>query len=59
VGIIVKNMSGDVALNGTVPSHPQHLEATAAANLMVVLPVGDYRDDATLTTAALRPSMTR
>ncbi len=62
-GITVKNMSGDVALNGTVPSYPQYLEAAAAAkrvqgvtrvhnHLMVVLPAGDYRDDAMLTMAA-------
>ncbi len=30
-GVTVKNMSGDVALNGTVPSYPQYLEAAAAA----------------------------
>jgi len=52
-----------VALNGTVPSYPQYLEAAAAAqrvdgvknvhnHLEVVLPLGDYRDDALLTTAA-------
>jgi osmotically-inducible protein OsmY len=52
-----------VALNGTVPSYPQYLEAAAAArrvagvwnlqnNLEVVLPPGNYRDDATLTTTA-------
>jgi len=61
--ITVKNMNGDVALNGTVPSYPQYLEAAAAAqrvggvanvhnHLEVVLPPGDYRDDAMLTTAA-------
>lgn len=61
--ITVKNMNGDVALNGTVPSYPQYMEAGAAArrvqgvtsvhnHLMVVLPPGDYRDDATLTTMA-------
>jgi osmotically-inducible protein OsmY len=61
--ITVKNMSGDVALNGTVPSYPQYLEAAAAAqrvagvtsahnHLEVVLPPADYRDDAQLTTAA-------
>ena len=61
--ISVKNISGDVALNGTVPSYPQYLEAAAAArrvagvdklqnHLEVVLPAGDYRDDATLTTVA-------
>jgi osmotically-inducible protein OsmY len=62
-GITVKNMSGDVALNGTVPSYPQYLRAGAAAkrvqgvtkvhnHLMVVLPGADYRDDAMLTTTA-------
>ena len=30
-GITVKNMNGDVALNGTVPSYPQYLQAAAAA----------------------------
>jgi osmotically-inducible protein OsmY len=62
-GITVKNMNGDVALNGTVPSYPQYLQAPAAArrvqgvtrvhnHLMVELPVADYRDDPMLTTAA-------
>ena len=61
--ITVMNLNGDVALNGTVPSYPQCLEAAAAAqrvdgvknvhnHLEVVLPLGDYRDDALLTTAA-------
>ena len=61
--ISVKNLNGDVALNGTVPSYPQYLEAAAAArrvagvkklqnHLEVVLPAGDYRDDAALTTTA-------
>ena len=61
--ISVKNINGDVALNGTVPSYPQYLEAAAAGrrvagvknvqnHLEVVLPSGDYRDDATLTTVA-------
>src|SRR5258708_3148330 len=61
--ITVRNMNGDVALNGTVPSYPQYLEAAAATqridgvknvhnHLEVVLPPGDYRDDAQLTTAA-------
>jgi len=61
--ISVKNIKGDVALNGTVPSYPQYLEAAAAArrvagvknlqnHLEVVLPTEDYRDDATLTTVA-------
>jgi osmotically-inducible protein OsmY len=59
----VVNMNGDVALNGTVPSYPQYLEAAAAArrvsgvknvhnHLAVMLPDADYRDDALLTTAA-------
>ena len=62
-GITVKNMNGDVALNGTVPSYPQYLQAAAAArrvqgvtrvhnHLMVDLLVADYRDDPMLTTAA-------
>jgi osmotically-inducible protein OsmY len=61
--ITVRNINGDVALNGTVPSYPQYLEAGAAAqridgvknvhnHLEVVLPPGGYRDDALLTTAA-------
>jgi osmotically-inducible protein OsmY len=61
--ISVKNINGDVALNGTVPSYPQYLEAAAASrrvagvknlqnHLEVVLPTGAYRDDATLTTTA-------
>ena len=61
--ITVKNLNGEVALNGTVPSFPQYLEAAAAArrvsgvknvhnHLEVVLPAGDYRDDPTLTTMA-------
>ena len=61
--IHVVNASGDVALNGTVPSYPQYLEAAAAAqrvggvknvhnHLEVVLPDADVRDDAMLTTAA-------
>jgi len=61
--ITVKNVNGEVALNGTVPSYPQYLEAAAAAqrvagvthvhnHLAVLLPPGDYRDDAMLTTAA-------
>src|SRR3984893_12090179 len=61
--IAVRDMNGEVALNGTVPSYPQYLEASAAAqrvagvtdvhnHLEVVLPESDYRDDAMLTTAA-------
>ena len=61
--ITVRNMNGDVALNGTVPSYPQYQEAATAAqrvagvtnvhnHLEVVLPPEDYRDDAMLTTAA-------
>jgi osmotically-inducible protein OsmY len=61
--ISVKNINGDVALNGTVPSYPQYLEAAAAArrvggvkklqnHLEVVLPTESYRDDAMLTTTA-------
>src|SRR5271154_1816843 len=62
-GIHVMNMDGDVALNGTVPSYPQYLEAATAAqrvsgvknvhnHLEVVLPDAAFRDDAMLTTAA-------
>ena len=62
-GITVKNMNGDVALNGTVASYPQYLQAAAAArrvqgvtrvhnHLMVDLLPGDYRDDPMLTTTA-------
>jgi osmotically-inducible protein OsmY len=61
--ITVQNLNGEVALNGTVPSYPQYLEAAAAAqrvagvtsvhnHLEVVLPESDYRDDVMLTTAA-------
>src|SRR5689334_12731658 len=61
--IHVVNARGDVALNGTVPSYPQYLEAAAAArrvagvvtvdnHLEVVLAESDFRDDAMLTTAA-------
>ena len=61
--IAVRNINGDVALNGTVPSYPQYLEAAAAAqrvggvknvhnHLEVVLPPGNCRDDVMLTTAA-------
>lgn len=61
--ITVKNISGDVALNGTVASYPQYLEAATAArrvagvkkvqnHLEVFLPESDYRSDAELTTAA-------
>jgi osmotically-inducible protein OsmY len=61
--VTVRNVGGEVALNGTVPGYPQYLEAAAAArrvagvtkvlnDLEVLLPEGDYRDDAMLTTAA-------
>ena len=61
--ITVKNLNGQVALSGTVPSYPQYVEAAAAArrvadvknvhnHLEVALPPGDYRDDPTLTTIA-------
>jgi osmotically-inducible protein OsmY len=61
--ITVRNIDGEVGLNGTVPSYPQYREAAAAAqrvcgvknahnHLAVVLPDEDYRDDAWLTTAA-------
>ena len=59
----VENLDGSVALNGTVPSYPQYLEAATAArrvagvtsvhnHLEVVLPSGDVRDDSLLTTTA-------
>ena len=62
-GITVMNVSGNVALNGTVPGYPQYLQATETArhvagvakvrnHLEVVLPPEDRRDDAMLTTAA-------
>ena len=61
--IHVANMNGDVALNGTVPSYPQYLEAATGAqrvggvknvhnHLAVALPDAGFRDDVTLTTAA-------
>jgi osmotically-inducible protein OsmY len=61
--ITIRNMNGEVGLNGTVPSYPHYLEAAVAAqrvsgvknvhnHLAVVLPDADYRDDAWLTTAA-------
>ena len=61
--ITVKNINGDVALDGTVANYPQYLEAAEAAwrvagvtnvhnHLQVALPPGDHQDDATLTTAA-------
>jgi osmotically-inducible protein OsmY len=61
--IKVQNLNGDIALNGTVPSYPQYLEAAAAArrvvgvtgvhnHLAVMLPEDQYRDDSALTTAA-------
>ena len=61
--ITVRNINGEVALNGTVPSYPQYQEAAAAVrrvtgvtsvhnHLEVVLPPGDFRDDTMLTTAA-------
>jgi osmotically-inducible protein OsmY len=60
--IHVVNANGDVALNGTVPSYPQYLEAATATqrvrgvknvfnHLQVVLPDVDFRDDTMLTTA--------
>ena len=61
--ITVRNLNGDVALTGTVPSYPQYLEAAEAAwripgvtnvrnQLEVWLPPEDRRDDAQLTTSA-------
>lgn len=62
-GITVKNMNGDVALTGTVPSYLQYLHAADAAkrvkgvtkvhnHLAVALPPASYRDDPQLVTAA-------
>lgn len=61
--ISVKNINGEVALTGRVPSYPQYLEAAQAAwrvagvrnvhnHLEVMLPPSAVRDDAMLTTAA-------
>ena len=61
--VVVANMGGDIALNGTVATYPQCLAASAAArrvdgvrkvhnHLEVVLYDSDYRDDPTLTTTA-------
>jgi len=61
--ITVRNMNGEVGLNGTVPSYPDYLAAAAAAqrvsgvknvhnHLAVMLLDAGYRDDAWLTTAA-------
>ena len=61
--VTVKNLNGEVALNGTVASYPQYLEAAAAAqrvggvkhvhnHLSVELADSDYRDDVQLATAA-------
>ena len=61
--IAVRDINGDVALNGTVPNYPQYVEAAAAAkrvagvktvhnHLEVALLSPDYRDDPTLTTMA-------
>jgi osmotically-inducible protein OsmY len=63
VDVAVRNVDGNVALTGTVPSYAQYLEAARAArrvagvtdvhnHLAVVLPPTDHRDDATLTNAA-------
>ena len=62
-GITVRNLDGNVALNGTVPSYVQYLDAAEAArraagvtdvhnHLEVVLPPGDHRDDAVLAATA-------
>jgi osmotically-inducible protein OsmY len=62
-GITVQNMGGEVALNGTVPSYRQYLEAAAAArrvagvtgvrnHLQVALSAWDFRNDSVLTGAA-------
>jgi hypothetical protein len=62
-GITVRNLKGNVALNGRVPSYVQYLEAAEAAwripgvtdvrnHVEVVLPPENHRDDAMLITAA-------
>lgn len=62
-GITVLTISGDVSLNGTVPSYPQYLEAVDAAwriagvtsvrnHLEVALPQENQRDDVRLATEA-------
>jgi osmotically-inducible protein OsmY len=61
--IRVRNTSGEVVLEGTVPSYPQYVAAAAVArrvagvkdvhnHLEVVLPPGDFRDDQALAVAA-------
>jgi len=61
--VVVVNLGGAVALNGSVPNYRQYLAAGAAARrvagvgrldnrLEVVLSDDDYRDDPMLTTAA-------
>jgi osmotically-inducible protein OsmY len=62
-GISVRNVNGDVTLDGAVRSYPQYLEAAAAAQrvagvkhvhdqLAVELPDDDYRDDLELAATA-------
>lgn len=62
-GITVMNVNGNVALQGTVPSYPQYLQAAETArhvagvtgvrnHLEVVLSPGEHRNDALLSTAA-------
>jgi osmotically-inducible protein OsmY len=60
--ITVKNVGGEVALNGTVSSYPSTWRPAATQrvvgvtkvlnHLEVVLPERDYRDDAQLTTTS-------
>ena len=63
-GIIVENIGGEVALNGTVSSYPQYLQAADAARrvarvtgvhnyLDVALAPGHERDDLALAMAAI------
>jgi osmotically-inducible protein OsmY len=62
-GITVRTVNGEIILAGTVPSYPQYLAATAAAqrvggarnvrnDLEVRLPPDDVRDDTELAKAA-------
>jgi osmotically-inducible protein OsmY len=62
-GVTVRNIDGDVILQGQVPSYPAYQESVEAAwripgvtsvrnHLQVVLAPENYRDDAMLTTSA-------
>jgi osmotically-inducible protein OsmY len=61
--ITVEDRDGEVVLRGSVPSYPQYVQAAAVASrtagvkdvdnqLEVALPLGDHRDDSTLTAMA-------